>query len=103
MTRAHLPPSSSPHADVTSHMVVLRICSLTQSMALELGKQGILCNAIAPGTIATEGTAQLWGKVTVGEDGKAQHDTETEREASGTCVPCLLTIPPLLVPRERVA
>ena len=25
-------------------------------MALELGKEGILCNAIAPGTIATEGT-----------------------------------------------
>ena len=36
------------------------LINLTQSMGLELGKQGILCNAIAPGTIATAGTAGLW-------------------------------------------
>jgi NAD(P)-dependent dehydrogenase (short-subunit alcohol dehydrogenase family) len=59
------------------------VISLTQSMALELGKQGILCNAIAPGTIATEGTARLWGEVTVDEAGNATHDTQTERGASG--------------------
>ena len=36
------------------------LINLTQSMGLELGKQGILCNAIAPGTIATTKTAGLW-------------------------------------------
>jgi NAD(P)-dependent dehydrogenase (short-subunit alcohol dehydrogenase family) len=31
----------------------------------------------------TEGTAQLWGKVTVDESGNAAHDTRTECDASG--------------------
>jgi NAD(P)-dependent dehydrogenase (short-subunit alcohol dehydrogenase family) len=52
------------------------LISLTQSMALELGKEGILCNAIAPGTIATDGTAQLWGKMGTTADGKTVFKTE---------------------------
>ena len=42
------------------------IIHLTRSMALELGPQGILTNAIAPGSIMTELTAKLF----YGEDGK---------------------------------
>ena len=41
-------------------LLTVLLINLTQSMGLELGKQGILCNAIAPGTIATAGTAGLW-------------------------------------------
>ena len=42
------------------------IIHLTRSMALELGPQGILTNAIAPGSIMTELTAKLF----YGDDGK---------------------------------
>ena len=42
------------------------VINLTKSMAIELGAEGILVNAIAPGSILTEGTKQLF----YGEDGK---------------------------------
>ena len=42
------------------------IIHVTRSMALELGPQGILTNAIAPGSIMTEGTRSLF----YGTDGK---------------------------------
>jgi len=42
------------------------VVNLTKSMALELGPQGILVNGIAPGSIMTEGTKQLF----YGDDGK---------------------------------
>lgn len=42
------------------------VINLTKSMAIELGAEGVLVNAIAPGSILTEGTKQLF----YGEDGK---------------------------------
>jgi len=48
------------------------VINLTRSMALELGPQGILVNGIAPGSILTEGTKQLF----YGEDGKFREHTE---------------------------
>jgi NAD(P)-dependent dehydrogenase (short-subunit alcohol dehydrogenase family) len=42
------------------------VVNLTRAMALELGSQGILVNCIAPGSILTEGTKQLF----YGPDGK---------------------------------
>jgi 3-oxoacyl-[acyl-carrier protein] reductase len=42
------------------------IIHLTRAMALELGPQGIVTNAIAPGSIMTEGTKKLF----YGEDGQ---------------------------------
>jgi NAD(P)-dependent dehydrogenase (short-subunit alcohol dehydrogenase family) len=42
------------------------VVNLTKAMALELGPHGILVNAIAPGSILTEGTQQLF----YGDDGK---------------------------------
>jgi 3-oxoacyl-[acyl-carrier protein] reductase len=42
------------------------VVNLTRSMALELGCQGILVNCVAPGSIMTEGTKQLF----YGTDGK---------------------------------
>jgi NAD(P)-dependent dehydrogenase (short-subunit alcohol dehydrogenase family) len=42
------------------------VINLTKSMAIELGADGILVNAIAPGSILTEGTRKLF----YGEDGK---------------------------------
>jgi NAD(P)-dependent dehydrogenase (short-subunit alcohol dehydrogenase family) len=41
------------------------VVNLTKSMALELGPQGVLVNGIAPGSIMTDGTRQLF----YGEDG----------------------------------
>jgi NAD(P)-dependent dehydrogenase (short-subunit alcohol dehydrogenase family) len=41
------------------------VVNLTKAMALELGPHGILVNAIAPGSILTDGTRQLF----YGEDG----------------------------------
>jgi 3-oxoacyl-[acyl-carrier protein] reductase len=42
------------------------VVNLTRSMAIELGSQGILVNCVAPGSIMTEGTRQLF----YGPDGK---------------------------------
>ena len=42
------------------------VVNLTKSMAIELGAEGILVNVIAPGSILTEGTKQLF----YGADGK---------------------------------
>ena len=42
------------------------VVNLTRSMAIELGSQGILVNCVAPGSIMTEGTKQLF----YGPDGK---------------------------------
>jgi NAD(P)-dependent dehydrogenase (short-subunit alcohol dehydrogenase family) len=48
------------------------VINLTKSMALELGPAGILVNAIAPGSILTDGTRQLF----YGEDGKFRDAVE---------------------------
>ena len=42
------------------------VVNLTRSMAIELGCQGVLVNCVAPGSIMTEGTKQLF----YGPDGK---------------------------------
>ena len=42
------------------------VVNLTRAMAIELGSQGVLVNCIAPGSILTEGTKQLF----YGDDGK---------------------------------
>jgi NAD(P)-dependent dehydrogenase (short-subunit alcohol dehydrogenase family) len=42
------------------------VVNLTRAMAIELGSQGILVNCIAPGSILTNGTRQLF----YGEDGR---------------------------------
>ncbi len=42
------------------------VVNLTRSMALELGARGVLVNGIAPGSIMTDGTRQLF----YGEDGE---------------------------------
>jgi NAD(P)-dependent dehydrogenase (short-subunit alcohol dehydrogenase family) len=42
------------------------VVNLTRAMALELGAQGVLVNCLAPGSILTEGTKQLF----YGPDGK---------------------------------
>ncbi len=36
------------------------VVNLTRSMAIELGPRGVLVNGIAPGSIITEGTKELW-------------------------------------------
>jgi NAD(P)-dependent dehydrogenase (short-subunit alcohol dehydrogenase family) len=36
------------------------VVNLTKSMALELGPRGVLVNGVAPGSIITEGTRELW-------------------------------------------
>jgi NAD(P)-dependent dehydrogenase (short-subunit alcohol dehydrogenase family) len=52
------------------------IVHLTRSMALELGPQGILTNAIAPGSIMTEGTKALF----YGAEGQFQAKTQAFME-----------------------
>jgi NAD(P)-dependent dehydrogenase (short-subunit alcohol dehydrogenase family) len=42
------------------------VVNLTRAMAIELGGRGVLVNGIAPGSIMTEGTRQLF----YGEDGQ---------------------------------
>ena len=42
------------------------VVHLTRAMALELGPQGVLTNAVAPGSVMTAGTAQLF----YGKDGQ---------------------------------
>jgi 3-oxoacyl-[acyl-carrier protein] reductase len=37
------------------------INQLTQAMALEFGSHGVRCNAVGPGTVLTEGTAEHYG------------------------------------------
>jgi len=48
------------------------VINLTRSMAIELGSSGVLVNAIAPGSILTDGTRQLF----YGEDGKFKASTQ---------------------------
>ena len=48
------------------------VINLTKSMAIELGQFGILVNGIAPGSITTQGTRQLF----YGEDGKFHDSAE---------------------------
>jgi NAD(P)-dependent dehydrogenase (short-subunit alcohol dehydrogenase family) len=52
------------------------IIHLTRSMALELGPQGVLTNAIAPGSIMTEGTKALF----YGAEGQFQAKTRAFME-----------------------
>ncbi|MEQ9689511.1 MAG: SDR family NAD(P)-dependent oxidoreductase [Bauldia litoralis] len=47
------------------------VIHLTRSMALELGPKGIVVNSIAPGSVMTEGTRQLF----YGEDGSFRAQT----------------------------
>jgi len=42
------------------------VIALTKSVAKELGKRGVLCNAVAPGFVATEMTAVLSDKIKEG-------------------------------------
>ena len=48
------------------------VVNLTKSMALELGPQGVLVNGIAPGSILTDATRQLF----YGDDGKYQDSVQ---------------------------
>lgn len=48
------------------------VVNLTRAMAIELGARGVLVNAIAPGSILTQGTRQLF----YGEDGKFKENAQ---------------------------
>lgn len=49
------------------------VINLTKSMALELGPQGVLCNAVAPGSIMTRGTRALF----YGADGSYSQNAQS--------------------------
>ncbi len=55
--------TSKAHAGSTSLYPTSKaaVNQLTQAMAVEFGGLGVRCNAVGPGTVATEGTAEHYG------------------------------------------